>query len=147
MSHLLTRKQCLISMAFYLAFAIAVLCTAPFIGSTSIKASRVISEIKIDSAGWSTDTKIFIDQRLPRVLLGFLVGGSLALVGSVFQVIFRNPLAAPSTLGITAGGAVGAALAISVAPLTRNFGPFSSVQLFLQAFSPFSLLLQELPFQ
>ncbi|MGC9529068.1 MAG: FecCD family ABC transporter permease [Candidatus Bipolaricaulaceae bacterium] len=52
--------------------------------------------------------------RLPRVLLGFLVGASLALAGGVMQGLFRNPLASPYLLGIAAGAAAGAAGAIAL---------------------------------
>lgn len=48
--------------------------------------------------------------RVPRVLLGAAAGAGLALGGVVFQVLFRNPLATPYTLGIDSGAALGAAL-------------------------------------
>lgn len=48
--------------------------------------------------------------RLPRVLLGFVVGGSLSLAGAILQGIFRNPLVEPYTLGISGGASVGVAL-------------------------------------
>ena len=51
--------------------------------------------------------------RLPRVLLGFLVGGSLAVCGAVLQAVVRNPLADPYLLGLSAGGALGAVAAIA----------------------------------
>ncbi len=50
--------------------------------------------------------------RLPRVLLGFLVGSALAVSGVAMQGLFRNPLASPYTLGIASGASTGAALAI-----------------------------------
>ncbi len=55
---------------------------------------------------------ILLDLRLPRVLLGMLVGASLALAGSGFQGILRNPLADPYIVGTSAGAALGASLAI-----------------------------------
>jgi iron complex transport system permease protein len=55
---------------------------------------------------------ILLDLRLPRVLLGILVGASLALAGSGFQGILRNPLADPYIVGTSAGAALGASLAI-----------------------------------
>jgi iron complex transport system permease protein len=55
---------------------------------------------------------ILIQVRLPRVLLGFLVGGSLATVGAGLQALLRNPLADPYVLGISSGAALGAAVAI-----------------------------------
>lgn len=50
--------------------------------------------------------------RLPRVLMGLLVGAALAVSGGVLQGVFRNPLAEPALLGITSGGIVGAVIAI-----------------------------------
>lgn len=50
--------------------------------------------------------------RLPRILLGLLVGGGLAASGCVFQGMLRNPLADPYTLGISGGAAFGAALGV-----------------------------------
>ena len=51
-------------------------------------------------------------QRLPRTLLALQVGITLALCGATFQVLFRNPLATPYTLGIASGGSLGALVAI-----------------------------------
>ncbi len=52
--------------------------------------------------------------RLPRVLLGFLVGGSLAVSGAVLQALIRNPLADPYLLGISGGAAIAAVLVIAL---------------------------------
>jgi iron complex transport system permease protein len=52
--------------------------------------------------------------RLPRVVLAVVVGASLAVAGVLMQGIFRNPLAEPATVGVSAGAAVGAVLAIIV---------------------------------
>lgn len=52
------------------------------------------------------------DLRVPRILLAFLIGGSLAIAGAVFQSVFRNPLVEPYILGASSGAAFGAALAI-----------------------------------
>jgi len=126
---LLTRRRCVMTVFVYLVFAVVVLGGAPLIGSEALDYRQIISDLR-GTVSWSIDTHIFVYQRLPRVLLGFLVGGALALVGSVLQVILRNPLAAPHILGITGGGTVGAVLAISVPGLAVSWGPFSSVQLF-----------------
>jgi len=50
--------------------------------------------------------------RLPRVLTGAAVGAALALSGAVLQGLFRNPLAAPSVLGVASGASLGAVIAI-----------------------------------
>lgn len=54
---------------------------------------------------------IMFQVRLPRIVLAALTGGGLALVGAVFQGVFRNPLADPYILGISSGAACGAAIA------------------------------------
>jgi iron complex transport system permease protein len=54
--------------------------------------------------------------RLPRLLLGSLVGASLSISGATFQGIFRNPLVSPSILGVSSGAAFGAALSILLLP-------------------------------
>ena len=69
--------------------------------------------------GWSdlrtdeTARTIFFRLRVPRVVLGMLVGGSLGSIGAALQALFRNPLAEPFTLGVSGGGALGASIAIA----------------------------------
>lgn len=55
---------------------------------------------------------VVMDVRLPRILTAAMVGGGLAICGVVFQGILLNPLADPYTLGVSAGAAFGAALAL-----------------------------------
>ncbi len=52
--------------------------------------------------------------RVPRVLVGMLVGATLSLVGAVFQALFQNPLATSDTVGTTAGATVGALFALTL---------------------------------
>jgi len=52
--------------------------------------------------------------RVPRVLVGMLVGATLGLVGAVFQALFQNPLATSDTVGTTAGATVGALFALAL---------------------------------
>ncbi len=59
-----------------------------------------------------TRTVVIFDIRFSRVLLSMLVGLSLAVAGTVFQGILRNPLADPFTIGVSTGAAFGASLAI-----------------------------------
>lgn len=59
------------------------------------------------------DRALFLQLRLPRVLLAALVGAALATSGAVYQTVFRNPLADPYLLGAAAGAGLGATLAIS----------------------------------
>jgi len=69
-------------------------------------------ETGIDSLGPSS--VILLQVRLPRVLLGFMVGSCLAAVGVGLQALLRNPLADPYVLGISSGAALGAAVAMLV---------------------------------
>lgn len=55
---------------------------------------------------------ILLQVRLPRMLLGFLVGCSLATVGVALQALLRNPLADPYVLGVSSGAALGAAVGV-----------------------------------
>ncbi len=55
---------------------------------------------------------ILLQVRLPRVLLGFLVGSCLAAVGVSLQALLRNPLADPYVLGVSSGAALGVAIAV-----------------------------------
>lgn len=61
---------------------------------------------------------IIWNLRLPRVLLGALVGSSLALAGTTFQGLLRNPLADPFTIGVSSGAAAAATLALLLRLLT-----------------------------
>jgi iron complex transport system permease protein len=59
------------------------------------------------------DVTILLYLRLPRVIAAVLVGSSLAVCGVVMQGLFRNPMASPEILGLSAGGSLGAVAAIS----------------------------------
>ncbi|NVM29944.1 MAG: iron chelate uptake ABC transporter family permease subunit [Candidatus Helarchaeota archaeon] len=54
---------------------------------------------------------IVLEIRLPRIILGALVGSALAVAGTAMQAMFRNPMASPYILGISSGAAFGASLA------------------------------------
>lgn len=88
-------------------------------GSLPIDATEVALIFK-DSLGMGTDSEqisdftlkqsVLLDIRLPRLVLAMLTGLSLAVSGAVMQGLFRNPLADPGLMGISAGCAFGAAL-------------------------------------
>jgi iron complex transport system permease protein len=76
----------------------------------------------------SVEHQIFTQIRLPRVILAFVSGGTLALSGLLFQTLFRNSLATPFTLGISSGATLGAALAIIFGvPFISLFGFFGAL--------------------
>ncbi len=62
----------------------------------------------------SSDAVIFWSLRLPRALLGMIVGAGLAASGATLQGLLRNPLADPFVLGVSGGAALGATLALAV---------------------------------
>ncbi|MEJ7747970.1 MAG: iron chelate uptake ABC transporter family permease subunit [Candidatus Limnocylindrales bacterium] len=65
--------------------------------------------------GWSPATETIIwELRLPRVLTAMVIGAGLAVAGSTFQGILRNPLADPYVLGTASGAALGAAIAVLI---------------------------------
>lgn len=76
------------------------------------------------------DSIIVYDIRLPRVILGILVGSALAVSGAVMQGLFRNPLADPGLVGVSAGAGLGAVSVIVLggtflAPFTALLGSFA----------------------
>ncbi|MCA9542641.1 MAG: iron chelate uptake ABC transporter family permease subunit, partial [Myxococcales bacterium] len=91
-----------------------------------------------DLLGWRSDgaalspvdRTIILDIRLPRLALGILVGASLAVSGAVMQGLFRNPLADPGIVGVSAGAGLGAISLIvlggsALAPLVGLFGIYA----------------------
>jgi iron complex transport system permease protein len=59
---------------------------------------------------------IVVNIRLPRILLGIIVGASLSVAGTSFQALLRNPLADPYVLGVSSGAGLGAILALIAEP-------------------------------
>ena len=123
------RVRLALTLALFGAFAVAACVLAPLAGSTSISLARVFDR-SIPFAD-NVDAQIFFVARMPRVLAGALVGGTLASAGVVLQAMLRNPLATPFTLGVSAGASLGAMLAIvfgaSVAVGSFSAVPFASL--------------------
>ena len=74
--------------------------------------AKISGQIRILDGIDSLFPVVVMDVRLPRILTSAIVGGGLAVSGVVFQGILLNPLADPYTLGVSAGAAFGASLAI-----------------------------------
>jgi iron complex transport system permease protein len=85
---------------------------APLFGSARVSLVNVFDRSRPISD--NVDRQIFFVARLPRVVAAALVGSGLSAAGVVFQALLRNPLASPDTLGVSAGAAVGAMLAITL---------------------------------
>lgn len=92
------------------------------VGSAGIPVGRIIHLI-FEGKG-ATEYSILFDIRLPRIILGMAVGGSLSVAGVILQGMFRNPLVEPYTLGISGGAALGACLNI-VLGLSHRFSVLS----------------------
>ena len=82
---------------------------APFLGEISISLKDIFEPT-------STTYTIFWDLRVSRVVLAFFVGGILALGGLIFQIIFKNQLITPYTLGIASGTTLFTAISIVFFP-------------------------------
>jgi iron complex transport system permease protein len=106
------------------ALLVATCLLAPLVGSTPISLARVFDRA-VPFAD-NVDAQIFFIARMPRVLAAALVGATLACAGVVLQALLRNPLASPFTLGVSAGAALGAILAITFGSAV-TLGPFSPV--------------------
>ncbi|NMD68673.1 iron ABC transporter permease [Bacillus sp. DNRA2] len=107
------------SLFYFSLITAPILCifVSLLLGRYPLDAATVLT-VLLNKIGMTTmDTKemassIVLNIRLPRALLGALVGASLAVSGAAFQGVFRNPLVSSSILGVSPGAGFGAALAI-----------------------------------
>ena len=105
------RRQLAVTLLAFGSLAVAALVLAPLVGPEPIRLGRVFD--RAIPFARNVDAQIFFIARLPRVLAAALVGCALATAGVVFQALLRNPLASPDTLGVSAGAALGAIIAIT----------------------------------
>ena len=77
--------------------------------------------VDLDTGLSQRDEAILWEIRMPRVVLGVLVGSMLSAAGASYQGVFRNPLADPYLLGAGAGAGLGATIAIAYAPATSSW--------------------------
>lgn len=82
------------------------------VGPANLAPAQVIRELFGGSELTATQEAILWELRLPRVVLGGLVGAMLGIAGGAYQGVFRNPLADPYLLGVAAGAGLGATLVI-----------------------------------
>lgn len=104
------------------------------LGATGVPASRVLAIVADALTGHVAtggDALIILQVRLPRLLLGLLIGAALASSGALMQGLFRNPLADPGLIGVSAGAALAAAATIVLGDrlLAPSIGalPFSAL--------------------
>jgi iron complex transport system permease protein len=94
-----------------LALALLALCVGLALGAVPLDLRRIGEGLFSPSAA---EAAIVREIRLPRVLLAFLVGGSLGVCGAALQALVRNPLADPFLLGISGGAGLAAVLALGL---------------------------------
>lgn len=100
------------------AAALVVVCVGALaVGRFTVPLTDVVrilaSQIASVTPTWSgTEQSVVLLVRLPRILLGVLVGGGLAISGAALQAVFRNPLVSPQIIGVSAGASFGGALAL-----------------------------------
>jgi iron complex transport system permease protein len=96
--------------------AVATFATSIMTGAADASLGNVlgwlVGETSADQALTMRDRIIILDIRLPRAVLGMLVGAALAVSGVVMQGLFRNPLADPGLVGVSSGASLGAVLVI-----------------------------------
>jgi len=105
-------------LAFLFVLLIAACVLSVCIGAVKINAPELWSIIAYragisDHMAFAPQQEaVFLNIRLPRVLLGALVGGTLAIAGATLQGLFRNPLAEPGLIGISSGASLFAVIII-----------------------------------
>lgn len=99
--------------------AVAAAAAGVLVGPAGIPVRSVLLEmadrlplVQVDSGLNERQAAVVWQLRVPRVVLGALVGGALSIAGGAYQGVFRNPLADPYLLGVAAGAGLGATLAI-----------------------------------
>jgi iron complex transport system permease protein len=103
-------------LAMALVVAVAAGSAEIGLGDTAAILGRRLLALPLPETWAASAETIIFDIRLPRVITAMLVGGGLAMAGTVFQALLRNPLADPYVIGTAAGASFGAALGIA-APL------------------------------
>lgn len=107
-------------LAATIAVVAAVILLGVLLGPANLGALAVLGALvdklplaAVDHGLTDREVAILWQLRVPRVVLGALVGGTLAVAGAAYQGVFRNPLADPYLLGVAAGAGLGATLAIT----------------------------------
>ncbi|MFD8642143.1 FecCD family ABC transporter permease [Streptomyces zaomyceticus] len=106
----LRSRRVLATSAALVALLLAVLLSLA-VGARAIAPSTVLDALL--HGGTSPDAEVVRQLRVPRTLIGLMVGAALALAGTALQGITRNPIADPGILGISQGSSVGVVLAIA----------------------------------
>ena len=101
----------LVALAVLVVLVLVALGSGRYPLSVADVANAVWRRVAGDPAIGMSDTVVW-QVRMPRVGVAMLVGAALATAGAAYQHLFRNPLVAPDTLGVSSGAALGAVLGI-----------------------------------
>ena len=112
-------------MAGLTAGLLAALAVAASVGAAGLRPAQVFqATISLIAPSWAHPQtypawapRLLMDLRFPRLMMALIAGAALSSAGATFQGVFRNPLAEPYLLGISAGAGVGATIAIIWKPL------------------------------
>ncbi len=126
------------TLCLYGLIFILVTLLSPWIGAEKLEFGKIFLYLTKNP---NSDGAIFWFQRVPRVILALLAGGALSVVGASLQVLLRNPLVEPFTIGISGGASLGAFLAISIPSLWVTWGPLSSTMIFSLAGASLTIVL------
>ena len=148
------RNKRALGLAGFLVLSGCVCVFSLAVGAVAIPPSQVVAALGHQlqlSLPWDVEPRhqaIIVSIRLPRVLLGALIGGGLAISGAAMQGLFRNPLADPGLIGVSSGAAVAAVAVIVLGSTALDFatlalGPFAlSLAAFGGGFTWGSMLVQ-----
>ncbi|NHT76936.1 FecCD family ABC transporter permease [Ferranicluibacter rubi] len=100
------------SVLVLLGMTAVMLFVALAIGDHPVALAQIIAVLTDSPVADLQSIQIVRDIRLPRVIMGFLVGASLAIAGMIAQSVLRNPLAEPGLIGVNAGAALAAVIVI-----------------------------------
>ena len=106
------RTRSLVVGAALVVVTLAVVVVNLSVGDLPIPFGQVLATLV--GRGDETSTLVLVEFRLPRLVLGALVGVSFGLAGGLFQSVLHNPLASPDIIGVTQGASVGAVGALLV---------------------------------
>ena len=120
-----TSRRFIVVVAVSLVMLAALTAISPGVGSTPLRLTDAWRSLAHPE---STAFAIAWQLRFARALKALIAGATLALCGAVFQTLFRNPLATPHTLGMSAGAALGALIAIKLNWVV-SLGGISSISL------------------
>lgn len=81
-------------------------------GASDTSLGQVMRDLLAGQGIGARDRIVLVDIRLPRLIMGGLIGAALAVSGALLQGLFRNPLADPGIVGVSAGAGLGAVSAI-----------------------------------